>query len=67
MTVTQPLIDEFMRVIGEQTLLTHLSGQSTPEMIDKVAVCTRVLLDEWAASPWVEKSTEGDKLIELYG
>jgi hypothetical protein len=67
MTVTQPLIDEFMRVIGEQTLLTHLSGQSTPEMIDKVAVCTRVLLDEWTVSPWVEKSTEGDRLIEIYG
>jgi hypothetical protein len=67
MTVTQPLIDEFMRVIGEQTLLTHLSGQSTPEMIDKVAVCTRVLLDEWTSSPWVEKSIEGDRLIETYG
>ena len=66
MTVTQPLIDEFMRVIGEDVLLLHLSGQSSPEIIDKVAVCTRVLLDEWTVRPWTDKSVEGDRLIALY-
>jgi|DEB0MinimDraft_10_1074344.scaffolds.fasta_scaffold110069_2 hypothetical protein len=63
---TLPLINEFLRVIGEQTLLVHLSGLSTPEQQDKVAVCTQVLLDEWALSPWTEKSVEGDRLIALY-
>ena len=64
---TLPLINEFLRVVGEQTLLVHLSGLSTAEQQDKIAVCTQVLLDEWAAQPWAERSVEGDRLIELYG
>lgn len=63
---TLPLINEFLRVIGEQTLLVHLSNQSTEEQKDKVAVCTQVLLDEWNELPWTTVSVNGDKLIELF-
>jgi len=63
---TLPLINEFLRVIGEQTLLLHLSNQSTVEQQDQIAVCTQVLLDEWKVRPWTDKSLEGDRLIAMY-
>lgn len=65
-TDTIPLVNEFMRVVGEQVLLLHLSGQSTDLQKDQVAVCTRVLLDEWKVNPWATVSENGDKLIALY-
>ena len=63
---TIPLINEFLRVIGEQTLLMHLDNQSTDAQKDQIAVCTRVLLDEWNDRPWTTTSENGDKLIELF-
>ena len=63
---TIPLVNEFMRVVGEQVLLLHLSGESTDLQKDQIAVCTRVLLDEWNERPWTTTSENGDKLIELF-
>jgi len=63
---TIPLVNEFMRVIGEDVLLLHLSGQSTDAQKDQISVCTRVLLDEWSVEPWETTSQNGDKLIQLF-
>ena len=63
---TLPLINEFLRVIGEEVLLMHLDNQSTTAQKNQIAVCTRVLLDEWFEKPWTATSENGDKLIELF-
>ena len=63
---TLPLINEFLRVLGEDVLLRHLANDSTESERDTIAVSTRVLLDEWAENPWTTISQNGDRLLELF-